>query len=288
MKIRTPLMMIAAAVLLLFVAQACGGGGSGAEPTVTAIPLPSGEDGIGPGGPGQGFGGGGPFGGLAEPDEELAAFFGFSLAELEDDLSADGATLGQIADATGRSREELLAFLLDRAEAAFAEGDGPGNFPGGNADFLTEQLPTIIENLINGEGEGFGGGNFPGGFPRGTPGAPGGFGGFLGLGGGNEQLADFLGLSADDLTERLAEDETTPADIAEDSGRTREELFNFLLAQAEANIVQAVSDGTLTQENADQFLDGLTETIDGFINGTGIGGFGRGPFGGNATPEASE
>ena len=281
---RRNLVMMTVVALLVLVAQACGGGDSGGvEPTVTAIPLPNAEDGPGPGGPPQGFRGGGLFAGIAEPDEELAALFGLSLAQLEEELSVDGATLGQTAELTGRSREDLQAFLLDRAEAALAEDGGTGNFPG-SQDPRTGQLTAIIDNII--DGEGFSPGDPPDGlpgFPDGTRGAP---GGFLGLGGGNEELADFLGLSVEELAELLADEEPTLADVAADNGLSREDLFNFLLAQSESSIEQAVSDGTLSQENVDQILDGLAGTIDAFIDGTGFAGFGQRPFGGVATPEA--
>ena len=284
LNMRNVVMMTLVAVLL-FVAQACGGGGSGdAEPTVTAVPLPDAAGGGGPGGQPQGFRGGGLLAGIAEPDEELAAFFGLSLSELEEELGVDGATLGKIAESTGRSREDLQAFLLDRAEAALAEDGGAGNFPG-NQDARGGQLDAIIDSII--DGEGFGGGNFPDGPPGGGPGAPRGFGGggLFGLGGDNEELAGLLGLSIDELSELLADEETTLADVAADNGIPREELFDFLLAQVESNIEQAVSDGTLAQENADQFLNGIADTINGFIDGTGFGG--QRPFGRAATPETS-
>jgi uncharacterized protein YidB (DUF937 family) len=275
--------------LALVVSQACGGGASGSgASTPTAIPLPGGGSGQAPGG---GFGAG-PFSTLGQPDEDLAALFGMTLDELEEALNADGATLGQVADAAGVSRDDLEASLLDRAEALI-DGQGEGNFPGGNADFLTQRLPTIIDGIIDGTGFGGAPDDFPGfsgtpgtpgDFPgfSGTPEAPGGFGRFLGLGGNNEALAEFLGVSTDELADRLAEDSL--AEIAGENGVSREDLVEFLVAQAEANIDQAVADGTLTQENADQFLDGIQQTIENFIDGTG---FGQGPFGGG-TPEEGE
>ena len=282
MNSKTFVSLFAAVAVILFTAQACGGSSSNDNaPTPTAIPLPSGAQ--GPGGGGFGGAGAGPFGDVANPDAELAAFFGMSVAELEGELSADDATLGQIADATGRSREDLAAFLIERAQTAFAErqADGAGNFPGGDQAFLTDQLPSIIEAII--DGEELGGRNLPDGFPGGTPGGGRGFGGFLGLGDSNEELADLLGLAVEELDELLADEETTLADVAADGGLSREELFNFLLAQAESNIEQAVSDGTIGQENADQFLDGLADTIDAFIDGTGLG---RRPFGGATAPRS--
>ena len=280
MKSKHRWLLLAATVVLLLTAQACGSGGSSSQaPTPTAIPLP-GPGGQGPGG-GFGGGGGGPFGNIAEPDADLAAFFGMSVAELEEELSLDDATLGRIAESTGRSREDLRAFLLDRAEASFAGDGGAGNFPG-NQDARGGQLDAIIDRII--DGEDFGGGTFPDGPPGGGPGAQRGFGGggVLGLGGDNEELADLLGLSVDGLNELLADEGTTLADVAADNGLSRDELFNFLLAQAESNVEQAVSDGTLARENADQFLAGLADTINAFIDGTGFGG--RAPIGRAATP----
>ena len=277
LKIRSILIITIAAAAVLLLAQACGGGGSdGARPTVTAIPLPAAEDRAGPGGPPQGFGRG-LFAALAEPDEELAALFSISLPELEEELSVEGATLGRIAESVDLSREALHSFLLDRAEAALADAEGPGD-----QDLLVGQLPAIIDNII--DGEGFGVGNVPDGIPGRTRGVPGGFGSLLGLGGDNEELAALLELTAEELGELLADEELTLADVALDSGLGREELFGFLLAQAEESIEQAVDDGTVSRENADQFLDGLADTIDAFIDGRGFGGFGQGPFRGQATP----
>lgn len=275
MKSKTLVPLFAAIAMILFATQACGGDSSSDNaPTPTAIPLPGG--GQGPGGGGFGGAGAGPFGDIAAPDAELAAFFGMSVGELEGELSADDATLGQIADMTGRSREDLAAFLTERAQTAIAErpADGAGNFPGGDQAFQTDQLASIIDAII--DGEELGGRNFPDGFPGGTPGAGRGFSGFLGLGGSNEELADLLGLAVEELDELLADEETTLADVAADGGLSREDLAGFLLAQATENIQQAIADGSLTQENADQILSGLEDTIDAFIDGTG---FGRRPLG---------
>ena len=102
-----------------------------------------------------------------------------------------------------------------------------------------------------------------GGFPGGKMGFPGGRRGGLGITLGQaDVLADTLGLTLDELREKLAAGETL-AEIAEGQGvdleAVRAELQPEQVEAQKARIQQAVEDGTMTRERADWMLQGLDQ-----------------------------
>lgn len=63
--------------------------------------------------------------------------------------------------------------------------------------------------------------------------------------------------------------------LAEIAGEDLDALVEYLTAESTARINEAVADGTLTQEQADERLDGLADRIQSRIeNGGGLGGRG--------------
>jgi polyhydroxyalkanoate synthesis regulator phasin len=107
---------------------------------------------------------------------------------------------------------------------------------------------------------------------------PGGGRGFRAI----QQVAEFLDLTPDEMKAALAEYDTL-ADLAAANGSSGAELITYLVAQAEEHIAQAVTDGRLTQAEADERLAGLEEHITDMVNSDiperpmGRGpGFGRG------------
>jgi len=136
----------------------------------------------------------------------------------------------------------------------------------------------------------------PGAGPRLTFGAgPDGAG--LVIGGANEELAEFLGISQQQLESELSAEGATPASIAGAHGRTRDELKTFFAEQQEAQLSEAVAAGAMSQEEADQTLDSFTSRIDDVIDGSvpfggspgaggiTLGGKGLGLFVGGASEE---
>lgn len=106
-------------------------------------------------------------------------------------------------------------------------------------------------------------------------------------------LQDVLGLSAEEVAERLAGGET----LREIAGDQADELVDAVVAAAENEVAAAVDAGRLTQEQADRFLEQLPERVEDILDrqwprlgelwggngpGWGPGGpFGHGgPFGG--------
>ncbi|WP_369140327.1 hypothetical protein [Modestobacter versicolor] len=100
--------------------------------------------------------------------------------------------------------------------------------------------------------------------PGGGPG--GGHGGGPGGGPGLEAAATALGMTEDDLRTALQADGATLASIAEEQGVAVDTLVDALVAAAQERIAQAVTDGDLTQEEADERLADLearvTERVD--------------------------
>ena len=103
-------------------------------------------------------------------------------------------------------------------------------------------------------------------------------------GGHLETVAEALGMTVDELHEALADGQTV-AELAEAQGVALEDIAAALVAVHAERIQQAVDDGRLTQEEADEKL---AEMEDRILEGLESGEFGgsRGP-GGRATDRAA-
>jgi polyhydroxyalkanoate synthesis regulator phasin len=106
-----------------------------------------------------------------------------------------------------------------------------------------------------------------------------------GPGGGLGNVAEFLGMEAEDFRAALQEYDTLAA-VAEANGSSASELIDYLVGEAEERIAQAVADEKLTQAEADEKLAELTDKITEKVNspiperGEGGGEGRRGPRGG--------
>jgi polyhydroxyalkanoate synthesis regulator phasin len=74
-------------------------------------------------------------------------------------------------------------------------------------------------------------------------------------------LTDVLGLTEDELRSALRDDGTTLADVAEQQGVAVDEVVAALRAAAEERVEQAVTDGRITREHADEIIAELPERI---------------------------
>jgi polyhydroxyalkanoate synthesis regulator phasin len=97
----------------------------------------------------------------------------------------------------------------------------------------------------------------------------GGHGGGPGGGNGLAAAATALGMSEDDLRTALQADGATLASVAEDKGVAVDTLIDALVTAAQESITQAVTDGDLTQEQADERLADLETRITDRVNSTG-------------------
>lgn len=132
------------------------------------------------------------------------------------------------------------------------------------------QADAMKERIASSDGFGFGG---PG------------MGGHRGMGGPGGHLADaatYLGLTETALRTKLQAGDTL-AEVAKAQGKTEAGLKAALLASEKKELAQAVTDGKLTQAQADEILAGAGDRFDDMIAGTmpdrGPGGHGRHGFG---------
>ena len=225
----------------------------------------------GPGGRG-GMGGPGSFGDMremremrgGEQHEELAAALGMTEDELHTAIQG-GQTIEEIAAEKG---VDLQAFFLENAKENLTQAVTDGKLTQEEADARLAEIQTAIEN-----------GEFPG--QRG----PGGFGDEMGMGmrGGERDgaLAEALGMTQDELHTAIQGGQTIE-EIATEKGV---DLQAFFLEQAKEHMTQAVTDGKLTQEEADARLAEIQTAIENGEfpghRGPGMGDFGpRGEQGG--------
>ena len=80
-------------------------------------------------------------------------------------------------------------------------------------------------------------------------------------------LADFLGISQDQLHTELQADGATLATVAQAHGKTRDDLKAFLTDQLTKNTQQAVTDGRMTQDQANTMLQDISSRVDQMIDG---------------------
>ncbi|MBT8214157.1 MAG: hypothetical protein KJP12_02955, partial [Acidimicrobiia bacterium] len=76
-----------------------------------------------------------------------------------------------------------------------------------------------------------------------------------------ETLASVVGVPFEDIQAALADGETTLAEFAAEQGVDLDNLVSGLIAPAAADLADKVTDGTLTQEEADERLAEITERI---------------------------
>jgi len=112
-------------------------------------------DGNVPVGGGPGAGGFTPGGGgagllIGGPSEEFAEFLGISLEQLESELSAEGATPATVAEAHGRTRDELKTFFMEQLQWELIEAVAAGTMSQEDADNMLERSASSIDDVIDG------------------------------------------------------------------------------------------------------------------------------------------
>ncbi len=100
---------------------------------------------------------------------------------------------------------------------------------------------------------------------------------------GPESVADFLGITTDDLKAAHEEGQTL-AEIAEANGTSRTELVDFLVGEAETRLDEAVADGKIDETEKAEKLAEITERINQMVDGELERPEGRRGFGGQRGP----
>lgn len=183
-----------------------------------------------------------------------------------------GTFLDRVAQKLGIEPERLEQAVIDTKKEDVDAATERGDITREQADRLKERIDS---------GDGFGPGPFlhPGGIPfdgkpfggrhghHRPPGGPGfGFGFEMDFRKHLDDLASFLGMSADELRAELSADNATLATVAAGHGKSRDELKTFLSAQLDEKLDQAVADGDIDQNVADEIKAKTSEMLDGVID----------------------
>jgi hypothetical protein len=181
--------------------------------------------------------------------------------------------LDRVAEKLGIDRAELDQAIDDARSDELDEAVAAGELTQEEADRLRERyegsldddelLPRAFRDGPGGKGRDF---HFrlgpPDGEHRGF-----GFGlPFAGLAGIDDEFAEFLGISVEQLREELQADDATIASVAEAHGKSRDDVKQFATEKAQERLDTAVENGRLTQEMADRMLDGLDMAIDAALD----------------------
>lgn len=218
--------------------------------------------------------------GGGEKIETIAEVLGLTTDELRSEL-AGGATVAELAEANGVSIDTVTDALLVQLSERVAEHVADGDFTQAEADERLADAEERIDGFVNGEVPANRGGAFGRGGMRGGHGGPGGHG----MGVVSEAL-DLLGLEPSELMEQLQAGSTI-AEIAEANGVSVDELVEAGMTAVTDRVTDAVANGDMTQDDADQIIADATERITEMITGEfsfgdreggrrGPGGFGPG------------
>jgi hypothetical protein len=194
--------------------------------------------------------------------------------------SATPSFLDRVAQKLGIDTSKLKDAITGARNDQVDEGVKNGDLTQKQADALKQR---IANSPNGGFGPGMGGRGFKGGF-----GGPG-FG--PGLAGAETKLADFLGITPDQLKTELRADKATLATVAAAHGKSRDDLKKFVTDTAKSSLDTAVKNGDLTQKVEDTILQKLNDNLDKIVDSAFGHGFGMGfpggrghhggPWGGN-------
>ena len=190
------------------------------------------------------------------------------LQKLADNLKIDVATL---KDALKKTGEDELQKLVDDGVLTQDQADKlKGMFENADGTFgfnLPFKLPFF--GMHPGDKAPSGGAAPNGGTPPNNGATPGGRGfrlPFLGMV-ANDAVAGFLGITPQAYQDELKSGKT-PAEIAGEHGKTRDDLKTFLQQSLADRLAQAVKDNKLSQSQADDIKAKAGAAIDGYLDGT--------------------
>jgi hypothetical protein len=196
-----------------------------------------------------------------------AEAIGIPTAELKAQLLA-GKTIAQVAEAKGVDVQKVIDALVADATTMLNNAVDNGRITREQADARIAELPEHMTNFVNrtppADGEGHG--------PKG-PGRPG-----PGIKASAEAVAKALGMTPEEL-KAGHEAGKSIATMATEKGIDVQTVIDALVADARAHLAQAVTDGKLTQAQADERSADLEEHITAFVNRTPPADGERGPKG---------
>lgn len=199
-----------------------------------------------------------------------AVMVGAAVTSAQEGDGPIGGFLTNLAERLGISEDELKGAIKDAGVETVDEAVEAGNLTQEQADQMKERIEE-------------------GGLPFMFGGPHRGMGAAIAL---HEAAADVLGITQVELMQELR-DGAALAEVAEAHGKSVDAFKGELLAAVKTQLDSLVTDGNLTQDQADQLYQRLEENIDTIINAErgmgpcdgmrpGPGGFGGGwggPFG---------
>lgn len=224
------------------------------------------------GGSGPGGGAGGARMGFRGFDLQAAASaIGITPQQLMSELP--GSSLAQVASNHGKSASDVVNALTSAADTRIDQAVSSGRLTSDQANTQKTNVANRINQLVNqvmpqrGQGGGPGGpGGQGGGQGQGGPGrGPGGFGFGPGvLQQGLNVAAQTLGISPQQLQSELQG--KSLAQVASDHGKSGADVATALKNAANAMIDQAVSNGSLTADQANTQKTNIDNRIDQLVN----------------------
>lgn len=193
-------------------------------------------------------------GGLMIMGDELFTLLKLTQDEFRTQTEA-GKTLLQIATAQGVTEQQLTDFLTKQHTAHIDQAVTDGKLTQEQADAMKANFPEHIKNMINHT------------HPVGM-GGPGGHGkGGMGFGGMKigDELFTLLNITKEQFQTECQAGKTL-LEIATAHNVTEQQLTDFFTEQHTAKMEQAVKDGKMTQEQADQLKANLPTMISKIIN----------------------
>jgi uncharacterized coiled-coil protein SlyX len=162
-----------------------------------------------------------------------------------------GQSLAAIARAEGKSVDGLKAALVADAKADLDQAVTDGKLTSAQESQMLSDLTSRIGDLVNATG---------------LP--PGPHAGAVFRVGPPAAIADYLGLTEDELRTQLAAGKSLAA-VAEAQGKSVEGLEAAMLADAKAHLDAVVAAGQLSADREQQMLDELKSRLDDIVNRTG-------------------
>ncbi len=164
---------------------------------------------------------------------------------------------------TPKLRDAVKSARTDQIDEAVANGDLTQK----QADALKQRMEQMPDD-----------GAFPGFGGKGHFGGPGMMGPGLGfhLRGASDELAQFLGITQDQLKTELTATDASLASVAQAHGKSRDDLKTFIRDTAKSTLDTAVKNGDLTQKHEDDALSMLDQHLDQLIDGKFLAGMGKG------------
>ncbi len=196
--------------------------------------------------------------------DDVAKELGMSSADLRKEL-ASGKSLADVAKTKGKSADDIKKTITDAAAKHLAESVKDGDLTQKQADALKSKLADHLDDLVSASPPRIAGRAFKGGgpdFPG--PGGPRGHGLRFGFGADLRAVADYLGLSLAELREQVADGKSL-ADIAKAENKSVDGLKKAITDRARKRLDDAVKDGDLTKEQADDIAEKLADHLDEMV-----------------------